>query len=180
MGSMADTHEVTNQVPPLIGYNPSTSPALSEALVREGGGWGVDEVSALGAIAGTARAQHWGELADRNEPVLRTHDRYGHRIDEVEYDPAYPPADGWSRSPHGLHGGPVGRRAGGVPTSCAPPSSASGKTSRRAPVCPISMTYAVVPRCDTNPDLGGPIYEPLPELSHLRSDPVGPVRPRPG
>ena len=68
MGSMADTHEVINQVPPLIGYNPSTSPALSEALVREGGGWGVDEVSALGAIAGTARAQRWGELADRNEP----------------------------------------------------------------------------------------------------------------
>ena len=46
---MVDTHEVINQVPPLVGYNPATSPALSEALVREGGGWGADEVAALGA-----------------------------------------------------------------------------------------------------------------------------------
>jgi len=39
-------------------------------------------------VAG-AQAQRWGELADRNQPILRTHDRYGNRIDEVEYDPAY-------------------------------------------------------------------------------------------
>lgn len=62
---------------------------LVEALIREGGQWGLDEVNELGAISGGAQAQRWGELADRNVPILHTHDRYGHRVDEVEYDPAY-------------------------------------------------------------------------------------------
>jgi putative acyl-CoA dehydrogenase len=62
---------------------------LTEALMREGGEWGLDEVTELGALSGSRQAQRWGELADRNQPILRTHDRYGNRIDEVEYDPAY-------------------------------------------------------------------------------------------
>ena len=86
---MADTHVVTNQAPPLENYNPATSPVLTEALIREGGQWGLDEVTELGALSGGHQAQRWGELADRNQPVLHTHDRYGNRIDEVEYDPAY-------------------------------------------------------------------------------------------
>ena len=81
---MPDTHLVTNQVPPLTDHNPATSPVLMEALIREGGGWGVDEVTELGAISGSAQAQRWGELADRNRPVLHAHDRYGHRSDENE------------------------------------------------------------------------------------------------
>ena len=63
---MPDTHVVTNQVPPLVDHNPATSPVLVEALIREGGQWGLDEVTELGAIAGGAQAQRWGELADRN------------------------------------------------------------------------------------------------------------------
>ena len=86
---MSDTHVVTNQVQPLEEHNPASSPVLIEALIREGGQWGLDEVTTVGAISGSAQAQRWGELADRNRPILRTHDRYGHRIDEVEYDPAY-------------------------------------------------------------------------------------------
>ena len=67
---MPDTHSVTNQVPPLVDYNPATSPVLMEALIREGGQWGVDEVFELGAIAGSATAERWGDLADRNVPIL--------------------------------------------------------------------------------------------------------------
>ena len=52
---MADTHVVTNQVPPLEDYNPATSPALTEALIREGGEWGVDEVTDLGALRARSR-----------------------------------------------------------------------------------------------------------------------------
>ena len=78
---MSDTHVVANQVPPLVDYNPAGSPVLMEALIREGGQWGVDEVTELGAISGSATAQRWGELADRNRPVLHTHDRFGHRVD---------------------------------------------------------------------------------------------------
>src|SRR5258708_16464358 len=84
---MPDTHVVTNQVPQLENYNPATSPVLTEALIREGGEWGLDEVTELGALSGSGQAQRWGELADRNQPILRTHDRYGHRIDAAHYDP---------------------------------------------------------------------------------------------
>jgi putative acyl-CoA dehydrogenase len=86
---MPDTHVVTNQVPPLENYDPPSSPVLIEASIREGGQWHLDEVTELGAISGSKQGQRWGELADRNSPILHTHDRYGHRIDEVEYDPAY-------------------------------------------------------------------------------------------
>ena len=63
---MPDTHVVTNQVPPLLDYNPATAPVLAEALEREGGGWGADEVFALGEIAGSASAQ-------RSVPARQTH-----------------------------------------------------------------------------------------------------------
>ena len=76
-------------IPQLEDFNPASSPVLTEALIREGGEWGLDEIAELGALSGSAQAQRWGELADRNQPILRTHDRYGHRVDEVEYDPAY-------------------------------------------------------------------------------------------
>ena len=89
MWDMSDTHVVTNQVPSFEDFNPASSPVLTEALIREGGQWGLDEVTELGALSGGHQAQRWGELADRNQPVLHTHDRYGNRIDEVEYDPAY-------------------------------------------------------------------------------------------
>ncbi|MBV9320351.1 MAG: DNA alkylation response protein, partial [Mycobacterium sp.] len=67
---MPDTHAVTNQVPPLENHNPASSPVLIEALVREGGQWGLDEVTELGAISSSSEAQRWGELADRNQPIL--------------------------------------------------------------------------------------------------------------
>ena len=66
MGGMPDTHVVTNQVPPLENYNPATSAVLVEALIREGGQWGLEEVNEFGALAGSREAQRWGELADRN------------------------------------------------------------------------------------------------------------------
>lgn len=100
---MSDTHVVTNQVPPLENYNPASSPVLIEALIQEGGQWGLDEVNEVGAISASCQAQRWGELADRNRPILHTHDAYGYRVDqrlkdklgnhanassEVEYDGA--------------------------------------------------------------------------------------------
>ena len=84
------THEVTNQAPPLAPYNVFDADlALREALEREGGGWGVDRLRDTGELAGSAEALEHSERAERNEPVLRSHDRYGHRIDEVELDPSW-------------------------------------------------------------------------------------------
>jgi putative acyl-CoA dehydrogenase len=154
---MSDTHVVTNQVPPLEDYNPASSPVLIEALIREGGQWGLDEVTAVGAISGSKQAQRWGELADRNRPILRTHDRYGHRIDEVEYDPAYHELMRTAIE-HGLHAAPwADHRPGSHVVRAA---KTSVWTAEPGHMCPISMTYAVVPALRFNSELAA-IYEPL-------------------
>jgi putative acyl-CoA dehydrogenase len=154
---MSDTHVVTNQVPPLEDYNPATSPVLAEALIREGGEWGADEVFELGALSGGAQAQRWGELADRNQPVLHTHDRYGHRIDEVEYDPAYHELMRTAVG-HGVHAAPWADDRPGAHVVRA--AKESVWTPEAGHVCPISMTYAVVPALRQNPELSA-VYEPL-------------------
>ncbi len=154
---MPDTHLVTNQAPPLEGYNPATSPVLTEALIREGGQWGLDEVTELGALAGTAAAQRWGELADRNVPILHTHDRYGHRIDEIEYDPAYHQLMTVAVG-HGLHAAPWADDRPGAHVVRAAKNSVW--TVEAGHLCPISMTYAVVPALRANPELSA-VYEPL-------------------
>jgi len=151
------THEVTNQVPPLVDYNAATAPVLAEALIREGGEWGIDEVHAVGALGGSAKAQRWGELADRNVPILHTHDRYGYRVDEVEYDPAYHELMNAAVT-HGLHGAPWADDRPGSHVVRAAKMSAWWPEPGH--VCPISMTYAVVPALRFNPELSA-IYEPL-------------------
>src|SRR3954465_3945831 len=84
------THEVTNQPPPFENENLfELDLALQEALSREGGSWGIDRVRDLGAVAGSAEALPPGKRAHTNLPVLKTHDRYGSRIDQVELDPSW-------------------------------------------------------------------------------------------
>ena len=154
---MPDTHVVTNQAPPLENHNPASSAVLVEALIREGGQWGLDEVTELGAISGGQEAQRWGELADRNRPVLHTHDRYGHRVDEVEYDPAYHELMRTAIS-HGLHGAPwADERPGSHVVRAAKMSIWNVEPGH---TCPVSMTYAVVPALRYNPELAA-VYEPL-------------------
>ena len=83
------THTVTNQPPPLAGRNLFTdNRPLVEALEREGGGAHVQRVGAVGAAWG-GEPTDWGVQANEHPPILRTHDRYGHRIDEVEFHPAW-------------------------------------------------------------------------------------------
>ena len=162
---MAETHVVTNQVPPLENHNPATSPVLIEALIREGGEWGLDEVTELGALAGSREVVRWGELADRHRPVLHTHDNYGHRVDEVDYQPAYHQLMRTAIG-HGLHGAPWADDRPGAHVVRA------AKTAVWNPepghMCPISMTYAVVPALRHNPELAA-IYEPL--LTSRQYDP---------
>ncbi|MCV6986848.1 acyl-CoA dehydrogenase family protein [Mycobacterium shinjukuense] len=155
---MPDTHAVTNQVPPLQNYNPASSPVLIEALIREGGQWGLDEFTALGAIAGSRQAHRWSELADRNRPILHTHDRYGHRIDEVEYDPAYHELMRTAIE-HGLHAAPwADPRPGAHVVRAA--KTCTWWAVEPGHMCPVSATYAVVPALRHNPELAS-TYEPL-------------------
>src|ERR1700716_2195647 len=86
---MPPTHEVFNQPPALTGYDLADDPALLSALRREGAGWAEDAVRELGRLAGSAPVQELGRQANENPPRLRTHDRFGNRVDEVEFHPAW-------------------------------------------------------------------------------------------
>jgi putative acyl-CoA dehydrogenase len=162
------THEVLNQPPPLAGYNLYDSdPVLGEALHREGAGWAADGARALGALAGTPEAITWGEVADANPPRLRTHDRHGRRIDEVEFHPAWHRLLGTAVG-HGLHAAPWRD-----PRPGAQAARAAGfylwTQVEAGHGCPVSMTFAAVPALRAaapelaaawEPKLTAPLYEP--------------------
>ena len=162
---MTATHEVLNQTPPLVGHDTSANPALREGLEREGAGWALAEVSELGRLAGTADAQELGRTAERNKPVLHTHDRYGHRIDEVSYDAAYHELMRTAVA-HGLHGAPWADERPGSHVARAAKFMAWNVDAGHT--CPISMTYAVVPALRANPALSAQL-EPL--LTNRTYDP---------
>ena len=84
------THEVTNQPPPLAGFNAySDDPILIEAVRRADAGWIEDRARDMGDLAGSEHVQNLAYRANRHTPELVSHDRYGRRIDEVAYHPAY-------------------------------------------------------------------------------------------
>ena len=84
------TPDVTNQVPafPSLDLFSGDVP-MQEAVAREGAGWASARLHALGTELGTPASFHLGHLANKHEPELHTFDRFGHRIDEVEFHPAY-------------------------------------------------------------------------------------------
>lgn len=149
----ATTHAVTNQAPPLVGYDVfAADKALTEGVerhlepslaaeVRE-------ELGGLGRAAGSTQALEWGVLANGNPPTLHTHDRYGHRVDEVEFHPS------WHRL-----------MAKGVAAGLTSAWSRPGGHLRRAAAflvwsqveaghtCPLSMTHAAVPALRADPAL---------------------------
>src|ERR1700738_2529010 len=85
----AATHEVLNQPPPLVDHNAfEADVALRDALIREGGGWGLERARDFGALVASAEALAHAKRAQRNIPVLKSHDRYGNRIDAIDYDPS--------------------------------------------------------------------------------------------
>ncbi len=145
-----------NQPPPLMDYNLFTSdPVLVDATEREGGGSEIGDLTSLGARAGSAEVLEWGELANKHEPELVTHDRFGDRLDEVRYHPSYHSLVDLSVS-NGIHS----RHYGFASTAASSTTGASGAdpiageghyVARNAAMylvsqvdvghgCPISMT----------------------------------------
>jgi putative acyl-CoA dehydrogenase len=155
---MSATHVVFNQVPPLTDHDITTSPALIEGLHREGAGWAEGEVRDLARLAGTREVQAWSTIANEHPPVLRTHDRYGVRTDEVEYDQAY----------HELVGTALRNGLGGPAWSSDQPGVHVARAAKLmvwsatdfGHMCPVSMVYAVIPSLRANPDLAAR-FEPL-------------------
>lgn len=153
------THQVTNQVPELTGANTADTPSISDALRRANlAPAAVEEIRALGAFAGTAEAIELGDLAEAHPPVLKTHDRFGNRIDEVVYDPAYHRL--MEHAVHaGLHAAPWADPRRSAHLVRAAKFSVWGHVDA-GHGCPISMTYAAVPALRAAPDLAA-LYEPL-------------------
>ena len=152
------THEVFNQAPDITPFDFSRNPALLEGLRREGAAWAEDEVRELGRLAGSPRVQEWGRLANEYPPVLRTHDRYGHRVDEVEFHPHWHDLMTVAVE-HGLHGAPWLDDRPGAHVARAAKFYTWGFADA-GHMCPISMTYAVVPALRHNRELAAR-YEPL-------------------
>jgi putative acyl-CoA dehydrogenase len=146
------THEVLNQPPPLVDYNLFDSDrALVEAVRREGGSWGEETLREFGKLLGTAELQAWGFQANEYPPVLRTHDRYGHRIDEVEFHPAWHSLLDLSCR-YGLHSGPWHEPRPGAHVVRAALFLLASE-NEFGHLCPISMTYSVVPALRKQPEL---------------------------
>ncbi|MFE3677516.1 acyl-CoA dehydrogenase family protein [Streptomyces griseus] len=156
----ATTHTVTNQVPPLVGHDVfAADRALSEAVERHVAPGvlpvALEELGELGRAAGSAQVQEWGARANAHPPVLRTHDRFGHRVDEVDFHPSWHRllghavsaglTDAWGRP-----AGHVRRAAGFLVWTQA--EAGHG--------CPLSMTHAAVPTLRTDPALAAE-WEPL-------------------
>ncbi|MGV9192772.1 acyl-CoA dehydrogenase family protein [Microbacterium sp. MC2] len=148
------THDVVNQPPPRVDIDEyGTHLALVEAVERHDAAWAHHRLHLTGQRVGTAAFQRDAERANIHEPVLHTHDRYGHRIDEVTYDDAY----------HRIIGAAV---ADGAHTSAYVDPHPGASVARAATfmlyaqvepghACPVSMTHAVVPVLQQHPDVGG-------------------------
>jgi putative acyl-CoA dehydrogenase len=155
------THTVFNQAPPLENVDVfATNTPLVEAVEREGAGWVTERASALGRFVGEADGpqQLWGRLANENKPVLHAFDRYGHRIDEVEFHPAW----------HQLMQMGVEHELHSLPWTSEEPFAHTARaalymTAMQAEAgfcCPITMTFAVVPALRAQPELAAE-WEPL-------------------
>lgn len=163
----SSTHEVLNQPPALVGHNVYQSDlALREAVAREEAGWADAELFGIGAKAGSAEAISWGVLANRELPKLHTFDRFGNRLDEVEYHPAWHELMRFAVE-HRLHATPsVGAKSGSYVARAAGFSLWSHVDSGHG--CPISMAFAAVPAlrvqqelaAEWEPKLTAPYYEP--------------------
>jgi putative acyl-CoA dehydrogenase len=146
------THEVTNQPPPRTGIDEyGTNLPLREGLQRHGAGWAEQELTGVGELVGSESFQRDAALAHAQEPQLHSHDRFGHRIDEVEYHPGYHRIMGAAIA-HGAHtrawaepgpGANVARAAAFMLFAQVEPGHA----------CPVSMTHAAVPALEHQPEV---------------------------
>lgn len=141
--SILSTHTVENQSEPLADVNWFDQDViLKDAVTRNAGPAHMERLEQFGARTGSAQVLEWGRLANENPPKFKPFDRYGHRVDEVEFHPAY----------HSLMD--LGLGAG--VSSAAWTTETSGHTLHAALLilmghvdagvcCPQSMTYAAVP-----------------------------------
>lgn len=152
------THRVTNQPPEREGVNEYLDhPVLREAVRAYGGAWGEGRLVEVGALVGSGDFQRAAELANVHEPVLRTHDRRGNRVDEVEYHPAYHEVIGAAVA-HGAHTSAWAEPGPGANVVRGAVFSLFAQVEP-GHACPVSMTHAAVPSLRHAPGLAA-VWEP--------------------
>ncbi|SET61890.1 putative acyl-CoA dehydrogenase [Marinobacter segnicrescens] len=149
---LAQTHEVLNQPPALENYNLFLQDkALQEAVEREGASWARQELEAFGKLAGLRETIELGFLANDNKPSFHTHDRFGHRIDEVRFHPAYHELMRLAME-HGLHSSPWQQPGEGAHVARAAKYYLHTQVEA-AHGCPVTMTFAAMPSIMKQPEL---------------------------
>jgi putative acyl-CoA dehydrogenase len=167
---MSATHEVFNQVEPLVDVNLfDGNRAMQAALKFNAPGLDTAGFSALGAQVGSAEMQTHARLANVFTPQLKTHSRSGHRIDQVEFHPSYHALMS-AATAAGLHGTPFAEAEQATGTAHLNRAAAFMLFTELEPsmLCPISMTYAVTPALrdnaaiyrDWSPGLTNRAYDP--------------------
>src|SRR5262245_25782671 len=159
MNNPFTTHEVFNQSPPFQGVNLFTSDrALMEAVNREGGGAAVKRLTAFGEACGSAAAFERGRLANENPPKLKAFDSKGHRLDVIEFHPAYHECMALSIA-EGLHCSAWDHAV--APNAKPAPGANVARSAgcymaiqmEAGHQCPITMTNASVPTLLLQPDI---------------------------
>ncbi|HMW88456.1 MAG TPA: acyl-CoA dehydrogenase family protein [Candidatus Obscuribacter sp.] len=149
---MTETHLVTNQSQPLVGHNLfSQDRVLFDLVNRYGGDWSIAQLTAFGLTMGSQEAIDWACQANENQPVLKTHDRFGHRVDMVEFHPAYHNLMQTSIQ-YGLHNLPWKENKDGAHVARAAMLYMAFQ-NEAGHCCPISMTYSVIPALRKQPDI---------------------------
>lgn len=137
------THDVLNQVPPLVGFDGMDYPVFHEALRRFEAADAADGLHEIGRTAGSAHSFALGDRAEAHPPVLHTHDRFGHRVDQVAYDSSYHELMS-TATRFGVHASPWLSDDPHAHLVRAVGFSLWGAVDA-GHQCPITMTYAAVP-----------------------------------
>lgn len=152
------THEVFNQPKPLSDFNLFLSDiVLVDGLKRHRASWAYERVSEYGNRMGSAEVLEWADQANRFPPVLKTFDRFGNRIDEAEFHPAWHNMMRLSAQ-FGLHNLPWAEKQEGAHVARAALMYLAYQTEA-GHCCPMSMTYSAVPALRVQPELAA-IWEP--------------------
>lgn len=159
--------DVTNQPPPLENYNLlSSDMVLGEALARENAGWAAASLAMLGRQLGTAEMIAAGTDANRRAPELKIYDRYGHRLDEVEFHQSWHTLLGLALEA-GLHTAPWAEPRKGAHVARAAGCFMLAQIESGV-YCPVSMTYASVATLKHAPAIAD---EWLPRIYSRKYDP---------
>jgi len=143
------THDVRNQVPSLFPHDLfSENRPLAEGLDREGAGWARERAEELGVLTGGDPIR-WGFEANEHAPRLRTHDRWGNRVDEVDFHPSWHALMA-TASEHGLHCLPWENDRPGAHVARAALTMTWGQCEA-GHRCPVTMTFAAVPALRVEP-----------------------------